>query len=675
MSRTPLLVHLFFHPESSPARDLALHLFRALNDDAAVPGLRLPTVFGAEDGTGFPPVQHDLDEAERSVVVVLADDNMVVEPTVAPGRQTWGSFVGDLWERCRASAHRFIPFQLSDNAWPLDSRLDKTSFIRALQPDGDVRKASAARALVVELCRFIEGEERGEGKRLPLQLFLSHAKQDVSVAPQAFTAIVEHLKLTQPVKTWIDSAEIEGGSLFSDAIEQGVSDAALLVLATKHYGSRPWCRKELLLAKKYQRPFVVVDALEGLDPRSFPYAGNVPRLRWSDGCADRAVDLVLKETLRHLHVKKVLERQKGAGLVFTAAPELATVVRLPKGSSVLYPDPPLGDEELDELAPLGLQLETPLQRAAQGRPLSKMPIVLSVSESGDAERFGVTSAHLNAALLEISRQLLVRGACLEYGGHLGSEGYTVALFDMAKAYSAQSGLPPAERIINDVGWPLPLATLPIATRAKYQNVATFRRITRPPGVEALEPATFVDEPADFPPDSPERRYAWARGMTSMRQAQTKSARARILMGGKVGATLAVAPDGTRSVRWYSGRIPGVVEEALVSLQAGQPLYLIGAFGGAAKLVIDLIEGRSRSEFSWDVQKAAPHTEAMRALYEKHGPAWEDYDAMTGVFATAGVSGLASRNGLTVDENRELFQSRDVTRIVELLLEGLTKLSG
>jgi len=89
MSRTPLLVHLFFHPESSPARDLALHLFRALNDDAAVPGLRLPTVFGAEDGTGFPPVQHDLDEAERSVVVVLADDNMVVEPTVAPGRQTW----------------------------------------------------------------------------------------------------------------------------------------------------------------------------------------------------------------------------------------------------------------------------------------------------------------------------------------------------------------------------------------------------------------------------------------------------------------------------------------------------------------------------------------------------------------------------------------------------------
>jgi SLOG cluster2/TIR domain len=674
MSRTPLLVHLLFHPESSPARDLALHLFRALNDDPAVPGLRLPTVFAAEDGTGFPPVQHDLDEAERSVVVVLADDNMVVEPDPAPGRQTWGAFVGDLWERCRASAHRFIPFQLSDNAWPLDPRLDKTSFIRALQPDHDARKASTARALVVELCRFIEGEARGEGTRLPLQLFLSHAKQDVSVMPQAFNAIVEHLKLTQPVKTWIDSAEIEGGSLFSDAIEKGVSDAALLVLATKSYGSRPWCRRELLLAKRHQRPFVVVDALEGLDPRSFPYAGNVPRLRWSDGCADRAVDLVLKETLRHLHVKKILERQKGGAFVFTAAPELATVVRLPKGSSVLYPDPPLGDEELEELVPLGLQLETPLQRAAQGRLLSKMPIVLSVSESGDAERFGVTAAHLNAALLEISRQLLVRGACLEYGGHLGSEGYTLALFDMAKAYSAQSGLPPAERIINDVGWPLPLATVPMEKRAKYQRVAIFRRLTRPPGVEALDPATFVEEPADFRPDSPERRYAWARGMTSMREAQTKSARGRILIGGKVGATLTVAPDGTRDVRWYSGRIPGVVEEALVSLKAGQPLYLIGAFGGAAKLIIDLIEGRPRNEFTWDVQKAAPHTDAMRALYQQHGPAWEDYDAMTSVFATAGTSEVASRNGLTVNENRELFQSRDVTRIVELLLEGLTTLS-
>jgi hypothetical protein len=651
-----------------------MHLHRALNDDPAVPGLRVPTVFAAEDGTHLAPVEHDLDEAERSAVVVLADDHMVVEPEAPQGRTAWAAFIGDLWEQCQRAGHRFIPVQLSEYAWPVDQRLRETSFLRALnQPDAS-RASWTARALVVELCRYLAGEQRGE--RLPLRLFLSHAKQDVGVAPQVFNAIVEHLHATQPVKAWIDSADIEGGSRFSQEIERGILDSALLVLATRSYGSRPWCRKELLLAKRHQRPFVVIEALEGLDPRSFPYSGNAPRLRWSDGCAERAVDLVLKETLRHFHVRVVLDRQKRAGdVVLTAAPELATVTRLPKGTAVLYPDPPIGDEELDELAPLGLRIETPLQRAAEGRPLRKVPIVLSISESGDSERYGVTSAHLDAALYEISRQLLARGACLEYGGHLGAEGYTVALFDMAAAYSALSGLPPAERIINDVGWPLPLQTLPIPARAKYQGVATFRRIPRPDGVASLEPGTFLEEPAFFPADTPVRRYAWARGMTAMREAQARTARARVLLGGKVGSTATVTPEGRHEARWYSGRIPGVVEEALVSLNAGQPLYVIGAFGGAARLVVDLLEGRPRDEFTWEFQKQAPHSAEMRALFDQHGPAWEDYDAMATRFASAGTSGIAARNGLTADENRELFRCRDVARIVELLLRGLTKLGA
>ncbi|HYI95120.1 MAG TPA: TIR domain-containing protein [Bryobacteraceae bacterium] len=671
---TPLLVHLLFHPTSAAARSLAAQLNRALNDDPAVPGLRVPTVFAAEDGSCLPPVLHDIEEAERSVVVVLADDYMAVEPEIPPGRKTWASFIGDIWEGLQGSPHRFIPIQLSEHAWPLDSRLRETSFLRALQQTDESRTAWTARALIVELCRYLAGEQRGE--RLPLRLFLSHAKQDVSAPPQVFTAIVEHLQATQPVKAWIDSADIEGGSRFSQEIEKGVFDSALLVLATRNYGTRPWCRKEVLLAKRHQRPFVVIEALEGLDPRSFPYAGNVPRLRWSDGCAERAVDLVLKESLRHLHVRLLLNRQKREGdTILTAPPELATVTRLPRNSAVLYPDPPLGDEEIDELVPLGLLLETPLQRAADGRPLRKVPIAISISESGDSERYGVTSAHLEAALYEISRQLLVRGACLEYGGHLGAEGYTTALFDMANEYSAASGLPPAERIVNDVGWPLPLLTLPVATRARYQHVAKFRRIARPEGVASLEPETFVEEPTFFPPDSPVRRYAWARGMTAMREAQAKTARARVLLGGKVGPTLTMTTDGRRETRWYSGRIPGVVEEALVSLKAGQALYLMGAFGGAARLVIDLLEGRRRDEFTWEFQKAAPHAAEMRRLYDQHGPQWESYEEMTSRFSSAGVSELARQNGLSVDQNRELFHCRDVVRLVELLLEGLSKLGA
>ena len=516
--RQPLLVHLIFHPRSpsepGAARDLAVRLHEALNDDPAVPGLRVPTVFAADDGTDLPPERYDLDEADRSVVVVLADDQMVVEAAgpLPEGRQTWGEFAGDLRQRCQGSAHRFIPIAVSEHAWPLDPRLDSVSFLRAHTQAADRRAAWTTRAVVVELCRFLDGLGRGE--RVPLRLFLSHAKQDIASDPPVFKEVVKHLEQTQPVKTWIDSADVDGGSKFSEEIEKGVLDSVLLVIATRNYSSRPWCRKELLLAKRHQRPFVIVDALEGLDPRSFPYGGNVPVLRWREGCAERAVDLVLKETLRHFHVRLLLTGQARDGdVVLTSSPELTTVVRLPKGSPVLYPDPPLGDEESEEMESLGHRLETPLQRVAHGRPLKNTPVVLSVSESGDLERYGLTPAHLNATLHEISRQLLARGAILEYGGHLGPEGYTVALFDMAKAYSGMSGLPPAERIVNDVGWPLPLQTLPPEDRAKYQRVAKYRRIPRPAGVEFLEPETFGEEPTGFLPDTPARRYAWARGMT------------------------------------------------------------------------------------------------------------------------------------------------------------------
>jgi hypothetical protein len=72
--------------------------------------------------------------------------------------------------------------------------------------------------------------------------------------------------------------------------------------------------------------------------------------------------------LRHFYVRKVLARlQKPGDCVLPSPAELSTVVNLPKGSNVLYPDPPLGDEEIEVLKPLGHKVETPLQRAAANR--------------------------------------------------------------------------------------------------------------------------------------------------------------------------------------------------------------------------------------------------------------------------------------------------------------------
>jgi hypothetical protein len=92
-------------------------------------------------------------------------------------------------------------------------------------------------------------------------------------------------------------------------------------------------------------------------------------------------------------------------------------------------------------------------------------------------------------------------------------------------------------------------------------------------------------------------------MTEMRAYQADRARsgvmARIVVGGTFGPTVKVSEDGTRKEQWYMSRIPGVLEEIVLSVQAGQPVFLIGAFGGVAKLVIDLIHGNDRGEATWD----------------------------------------------------------------------------
>jgi hypothetical protein len=665
--RAPLLLHLIFHPRSSDARSLARAFYRALNNDPVLPGLRIPTVLAVEDGAGLPPLRHDLDEAEHSVAVIFADDYMVLEQPVPAGRTSWPQFVADLWKQCGSGQHRLLPVQLSEAAWPLHECLNQVNFLRALQPDPDERGRRLQRGLIIEICRFLMGHARGE--RVPVRIFLSHAKQDIDAQPGLFNAIAAHLQATQPVEAWIDSGGIEPGANFGKRIEDAIEQSVVMVLSTASYSSRPWCRREVLFAKRHGRALVVVDGLQGIDVRSFPYTGNVPVMAWSADGAVHAVDLLLKEVLRIEHAKRLLQRQQQSqDVLLTSAPELVTLAGLAGGQRVLYPDPPLGDEEAELIAPLGVQLQTPLLRAAAQRQLAGRKIALSISESDDLARQGLFREQLDAALLDISRHLLVQGAALAYGGHLGSHGYTVALFDLVQAHQALTTLPPPERILNYVGWPLPLQTLPVKQRADFQKVATYLRTPRPPGVEALEPATFVEEPADFPADSAVRRYAWARGMGAMREQQSRETDARIVLGGKIGPT---APaDGSQELRWYAGRIPGVIEEALCTLKAGRPLYLCGAFGGAANLIVDLLEGRARSEFTWDFQKQAPYSEEMRELYERQGVAWSDYPEMSAFLAGVGVAGLSRANGLSAELNRELFRSRDLPRIVELLLQGL-----
>jgi len=673
----PLLVHIIFHPKSDDSRKLAERIHLALNDDPAVPGLRLPTRFAIEDGTHLPPSDGvDFTAADRTFILVLADDYIKVrhEGKVPHGRQDWGEWVADVYGACEAKPlYRCIPFQMTENAWPLHERLEEVNFPRAWAVDEDERNDWVINRVILELVRFLHGEGKAseEDPKAPLKVFVSHTKMDLEKEPRVVRNIMNYLTQDQPVDAWYDSGDIGAGSRFAREIEKGVENSALLCVLTDAYSSREWCRKEILLAKERQRPVVVVDALQSLEMRSFPYGGNVPVIRWLE-VPELTLNLLFKETLRQLHAKLVLEKLKQPGdFVLPISPELVMVVGKPE-KSFLYPDPPIGEAELQQVLQTGVAVETPLQRFAKNRPLAGKRLAISLSESGDTERYGTGLVHLDQAAIEISRYLLLAGAILCYGGHLGSESYTVSLFELVKSHPIP-GLPPLERIVNYIGWPLP--SLSVSEKAEYMDHLKFKQMPRPPDLSEADDPLFVETVKDyFPPDTGLKRFAWARGMTMMREAQSQDRNiiARIVLGGKIGPTVTAQPDGTREVKWYSSRIPGVLEEILCSLKYNQPVYLVGGYGGCARLASDLLQGKTRDEMSWGYHKNAQNAPEMRTLFEtRKNVDWWGYSEMTQFLKDRGIEGL--NNGLTVQENLKLFEELDTFEIVRLLLKGLKEL--
>lgn len=693
MHPQPLLIHFLFHPQSDVASELASHVHQQLNYDIVVPGLSVPTVFTPFTSEERPPSSHRLDIAQHSFVVPLVDNSLLLD-------QDWCRFVADTWEACTASEngrHRCVPIQLSENAWPLDDRLREVNFARAFaQARGEIRDCWIVRRIIIELCRFLHGfAATGDQSPAPVELFLSHAKADLGTEPKVAQQFINYLTADQPVEAWVDSGKIETGSKFSEAIKNGVPRTSLLAILTDSYSSREWCREEVMLAKEHQRPIAVVDALMTHEVRSFPFLDNVPRLRWT-GSPQAGVDLLLKETLRHLHTKMLLDAYRAEGdTVYLRPPEPATLLGVPEGTNVLYPDPPLGVGELQRLGKSKIRFSTPLERSALEKPLAGKLVALSMSESSDIAKHGADDVHLTQTMLEVSRHLLLRGASLAYGGHLGAPGYTQRLFELVRSHNNLDGVENFERIVNHRGWPLPKLTED--QLAELNAVSTTIALPRPADIdEGLSPAFLPEIEQFFSGEaSPENRYAWCRGMTEMRSFQADSTSsmvtARIVLGGTFEQTLKANENGPPTVKWYSSRMPGLLEEVLLSIKAGQPVFLIGAFGGVAKLVVDLLQGVPHPAVSWDFQSHAPFAKETRDLYATRKQRWwyyADEDRIDGVRtddARSIVQFLADTwqtsnehgwdtglNPLTKRQNQRLFEAVDLAEIIDLLHDGINQ---
>jgi hypothetical protein len=270
--------------------------------------------------------------------------------------------------------------------------------------------------------------------------------------------------------------------------------------------------------------------------------------------------------------------------------------------------------------------------------LDRLRVALSTSDSpaADLRARGVIRLHLQHAFVEITRQLLAAGASVAYGGDLRPHGFTEVLLDLLHTY-ARDDRPDARRVHAYLAWPTK-DELTTAELARLWTVATVVPTARPA------------EPDPALPEDVRDLGRKADSVTILRERMTAGTDARIVLGGAVSG--------------FVGRYPGLIEEALLAMRAGQPLYVVGGFGGAAGALADLLTGGSPPALTQAAfSRNTPGHDALAA----HWPG-VDVAAMTAELRTLGTAGL--HNGLSEEENRALFASADIDQIVALLLRGL-----
>ena len=254
-------------------------------------------------------------------------------------------------------------------------------------------------------------------------------------------------------------------------------------------------------------------------------------------------------------------------------------------------------------------------------------IAVSMSESPDMAVLGFSDDHLREAVAEFAIYLLASGVNLAYGGDLRSGGLTELLFELVTRYRRQEDT--GARVIDYLAWPVHVRMKAAdldALAAELQGFAQLALIGRDGRWMSME------DRHTLPSHEPDERE-WGTGLTAMRTTMRGETDARIVLGGRV--------------EGYKGRMPGIAEEALLSLDAGQPLFLVGGMGGCARDIaetVGLVDSWGGSRSVWpDRQQFKRFTQT-----DLH-------------------------NGLSGEENQLLARTPHIEKAVTLVMQGLRRL--
>lgn len=366
--KSPLSIYVLWHPDFIEGKDYAESIYNTYsgeNGNVTHAKYDIPVHYRTQPYNKETFIKIPFSESNKNALILLVDEHMFND-------SNWTIAIDKILKSKPANT-RVFPISFSDYAFNLNpENLSTIQFIKTKQKNpcsgndfesnDKIIKYRLLESIAKLLFNVKDDYDTEEHSDPPIKLFISHAKDDGEDLAIQFR---NHIYSNTKLKAFFDANDIADGHKFEQEITKHIDHSAFVIFNTDIYSDREWCRKEIIIAKRYRCPIIgVIDIKKG-ERRSFPYSGNFPTITWNNNF-EEIINLILSQVIsdkyNELYLKSIvkmydLEKQYSC-LVLPKAPELFNYIDIEnlkeenkkvKSLIVLYPDPPIGIEELSLL--------------------------------------------------------------------------------------------------------------------------------------------------------------------------------------------------------------------------------------------------------------------------------------------------------------------------------------
>ena len=260
----------------------------------------------------------------------------------------------------------------------------------------------------------------------------------------------------------------------------------------------------------------------------------------------------------------------------------------------------------------------------QNRPLTGCLVGISISESEEMELLGFDRSEVNRTVVRLSESLLGAGARLAFGHDWRPGGVMEAVATLALRYhgvrpNAKGDFAGGAPILNIVAWP---------------DIPFLQQLENDKGNPMAQMLRGIVDARQSPSDQAVTLRTEA--LTKMREELAEQCDVRICLGGKLTG--------------FEGKYPGIIEEALCSMDRGKPVIASAIFGGAAAVII---QGLSQGKFG------VPH-------FFKPDPRIKEWEEE---IRNRAFIDSVSKEFLSKTKDTHLWESTSIEQCTERILRG------